>query len=61
MCNIEINNSEFPIYQSTEIKSNREKIEVLANKQYRGVLSPMVITKEEMAELEKKNIAIKIK
>lgn len=60
-CNIEINNSEFPIYQSTEIKANREKIEVLANKQYRGVLSPMVITKEEMAELEKKNIAIKIK
>lgn len=60
-CNIEINNSEFPIYQSTEIKANREKIEILANKQYRGVLSPMVITKEEMAELEKKNIAIKIK
>lgn len=59
--NIEINNSIFPIYQSTEIKANKEKIETLANKQYRGIVSPMVITKEEMKELERNNIAIKIK
>lgn len=59
--NIEINNSVFPIYQSTEIKANKEKIETLANKQYRGIVSPMVITKDEMEELERNNIAIKIK
>ncbi len=60
-CNIEINNSVFPIYQSKEIKPNRDKIKTLANQEYRGKTSPLVISQEEMQELEKENIAIKIK
>ena len=58
---IEINNNIYPIYNIDDINEYKEEIIQLANQEYRGIYYPMVISQEEMQELEKENIAIKIK
>ena len=58
---IEINKNIYPIYNIDDINEYKEEIIQLANQEYRGKISPMVISQEEMQELEKENIAIKIR